>query len=231
MPRPNTNFEPKKEALARLAFDLFMQQGYEGTTITQIMKAAGITKAGMYHYFASKEDILDAAIEYGVTQDIKITRESMSGLCVEEKMLFFIRGATVPNEFMQKLFRLKQLNPNSYAAYRIRERLVHAYIPLLEDILVEGSAGNVYKVAHPHQTAEFMVLCSKALVEQNVLPAASASEATQRAQVFLQLMQQWLCPAPAHAKEITDLFENMLTEMHAQGSSPHVAKEALNGCQ
>ena len=217
MARPNKNFGPKKEALTRLAFDLFIEQGYENTTITQIMKAAGITKAGMYHYFSSKEDILDAAIDYGVSRDIEKIQKDMRLLkSVEERMLLFIQGNVIPNEFMQKLLQLKQHNQDSYAAYRIRERLIHANIPIMASILEEGIEQGVYRTQFPHQTAEFVVLCAKALVEPNILPMANHDDLKLRVQVYLQLMDKWLNPNPEHMKEIVALFEKILSEVHKQ---------------
>ncbi|MGL6197508.1 MAG: TetR/AcrR family transcriptional regulator [Lachnospiraceae bacterium] len=218
MARPNKNYEPKKEALAKLAFDLFIEHGYESTTITHIMRAAGLTKAGMYHYFSSKEEILDAAIDYGITQDIEEIRRNMDELSVEEKMLFFIRGNAVPNEFLQKLFQLKQHNQNFYAAYRIRECLVHAYIPIMEGILIEGTQKGVYRTQYPRQTAEFVVLCSKALAEPNMLPSVNNDDLKLRIHVFLQLMSIWLNPNPEHAKQITALFEKILSEIHGDNA-------------
>ncbi len=210
MPRPNTNFEPKKEALTKLAFDLFIEQGYETPTITGIMKAAGITKAAMYHYFSSKEDILDAAIEYGISRDIEQTKADMALLTSEDKMLLFIQGEAVPNEFMRKLLMLKEHNYNSYAAYRIRERLIHAYIPLMEDILNEGTALGLYITEYPRQTAELLVLYGKALAEPNILPATDINGMQLRVQVFLQLMEGWLKPPAEHVRKITALFERLL---------------------
>ncbi len=210
MPRPNKNFEPKKEALTKLAFDLFIQQGYETTTITDIMKAAGITKAAMYHYFSSKEDILDAAIEYGISRDIEKTKADMALLNIEDKLLLFIQGEAVPNEFMLKLFRLKEHNYNSFTAYRIRERLIHAYIPLMKTILLEGISQGLYSTEFPQQTAELLVLYGKALAEPNILPATDMEGLKLRAQVFLRLMEGWLKPPAEHVRKITALFERML---------------------
>ncbi len=217
MPRPNKNFEPKKEALAKLAFDLFIEQGYENTTITQIMKAAGITKAGMYHYFSSKEDILDAAINYGASRDAEKMREDMSLLRAEEKMIFLIKGNNVQNVFLQKLTQLKRHNQDSYAAYRIRERLVHVYIPIMEDVLREGIEQGVYKTQYPRQTAEILVLCSRALVESNFLPAASAEDMQLRLKTFFLMMKQWLNPGPQHAEEIMALIDSIVNRIHVTG--------------
>jgi len=216
MARPKKNFEPKKEALTRLAFDMFIEHGYEDTTITHIMKTAGLTKAGMYHYFSSKEEILDAAIDYGISLDIEKTLEDMDGLDVKDKMLLFIQGNTVQNEFFRKTLQIKQNNRNSFAAYRIRERLIHAYIPIMEGILKEGNKTGVYRTEHPRQTAEFAVLFAKALVEPNILPVANNEDLKLRTHMFFQLMHGLLNTSSEHEAEIAILIENMLSAMQME---------------
>lgn len=37
---------------------LFSEKGYQECTLADVSKAAGITKAGIYHYFTTKEDLL-----------------------------------------------------------------------------------------------------------------------------------------------------------------------------
>jgi AcrR family transcriptional regulator len=40
------------------AVELFAQQGYDGTSVTQVITRAGVAKGGFYHHFASKEALL-----------------------------------------------------------------------------------------------------------------------------------------------------------------------------
>ena len=40
------------------AVELFATHGYAGTSVQQIVEAAGVTKGAMYHYFESKDDLL-----------------------------------------------------------------------------------------------------------------------------------------------------------------------------
>lgn len=44
--------------ITRAAVELFATQGYVTTSVQQIVEAAGVTKGAMYHYFASKDDLL-----------------------------------------------------------------------------------------------------------------------------------------------------------------------------
>lgn len=40
------------------AVDLFAEQGYDGTSVSQVLARAGVAKGGFYHHFASKEELL-----------------------------------------------------------------------------------------------------------------------------------------------------------------------------
>ncbi len=51
------------------AVELFARQGYDGTSVAQVVAQAGVAKGGFYHHFASKEDLL-----YEVYGDL-ITRQ------------------------------------------------------------------------------------------------------------------------------------------------------------
>jgi len=47
-----------KNKIIEVAFELMQQQGYEGTTVEEIIKYANISVGTFYHYFKSKADIL-----------------------------------------------------------------------------------------------------------------------------------------------------------------------------
>ncbi len=48
------------EALIRAATVLFAKQGYDATSVNDIVEAAQVTKGALYYYFAAKEDVLFA---------------------------------------------------------------------------------------------------------------------------------------------------------------------------
>lgn len=50
--------EPVRQRLLSAATRLFAEQGFESTSVQEIVVAAGVTKGAMYHYFDSKDDLL-----------------------------------------------------------------------------------------------------------------------------------------------------------------------------
>ena len=47
-----------KEKIIEAAWELFMEQGYEQTTLQEILDRAGTSKGAFYHHFRAKEDLL-----------------------------------------------------------------------------------------------------------------------------------------------------------------------------
>src|ERR1700681_3526048 len=49
-----------RERLARMAMALFLNRGFEATTLEHIPAAANISRPSFFHYFDSKEDVVFA---------------------------------------------------------------------------------------------------------------------------------------------------------------------------
>ncbi|MFG2829383.1 TetR/AcrR family transcriptional regulator [Streptomyces sp. NPDC048434] len=54
----NGGAKPVAQRLLATATRLFAEQGYDRTSVQEIVDAAGVTKGALYHYFGSKEDLL-----------------------------------------------------------------------------------------------------------------------------------------------------------------------------
>ena len=70
------NSELLKNKIIRISRRLFLEQGYENTTVRQILKKAGLSAGSLYHLFKNKEEILlfglhDALIEISSLTDSK----------------------------------------------------------------------------------------------------------------------------------------------------------------
>src|SRR5215472_4596536 len=57
------NGRDTRSRLRELALELFAEQGYEKTSLREIAERLGVTKAALYYYFRSKEDIVRSLVE------------------------------------------------------------------------------------------------------------------------------------------------------------------------
>ena len=58
--------EQKRREIVQAACELFEQQGYDRTSMSQISERVGGSKATLYGYFSSKEELLRAVLDYDV---------------------------------------------------------------------------------------------------------------------------------------------------------------------
>ena len=49
---------PMRDALVAAAFRLFLERGYEQTTVDDIVALAGVGRRSFFRYFPSKEDVV-----------------------------------------------------------------------------------------------------------------------------------------------------------------------------
>lgn len=71
------NKAAKKAVFIDVAQRLFLQNGFELTSIEEVVKEAGITKRTLYQYFTSKEDLFFAVTLRGVRQLLAAYEEAM----------------------------------------------------------------------------------------------------------------------------------------------------------
>ncbi len=58
-----TKGEKTRADIVKSAKKLFYEHGYEGTSFSDIVNAAGVHRGNIYHYFKTKDEILKAAID------------------------------------------------------------------------------------------------------------------------------------------------------------------------
>jgi AcrR family transcriptional regulator len=73
-----SNKEKKKALFIAAAEGLFLQKGFEGTSIDEVAKEAGHTKRTLYQYFTGKEDLFYAIALKGARQLFSAFEDAMS---------------------------------------------------------------------------------------------------------------------------------------------------------
>jgi len=76
--RPDRTREDKTAEIVAIAQRLFLEQGYDGTTIAAIAREAGIATNVVHWYFATKDDLFVAALEALQSEDLEEADERLS---------------------------------------------------------------------------------------------------------------------------------------------------------
>ena len=76
--RPDRTREDKAAEIVAISQRLFLEQGYDGTTIAAIAREAGIATNVVHWYFATKDDLFVAALDSLQSEDLEQAKERLS---------------------------------------------------------------------------------------------------------------------------------------------------------
>jgi AcrR family transcriptional regulator len=102
-----------RERLTRAAMALFLERGFEATTLDAIAEAADVSRRSFFHYFASKEDVVfawqdDSSQAFLAAVAARPASESM--LAAAENAVYDMVSLIDPAEALA-MAKLKQDNP------------------------------------------------------------------------------------------------------------------------
>lgn len=78
-----------QETVLRRAVELFIEQGYDGTSMGDLAKALGLTKSAIYHHVPSKSHLLSQALDEaldGLTAALEEAEEPAAGGTAYERL-------------------------------------------------------------------------------------------------------------------------------------------------
>ncbi|WP_454616449.1 TetR family transcriptional regulator [Bradyrhizobium cenepequi] len=111
-----------REKLTQAAMALFLERGFEATTLDDIVAAADISRRTFFHYFASKEDVVFAWQEEASAALIAAVAARPAGesvLAAAENAIIAMAGQLDPGQ-VAALARLKRDNPALQARDQVK---------------------------------------------------------------------------------------------------------------
>ncbi|QEW03403.1 TetR/AcrR family transcriptional regulator [Microbacterium lushaniae] len=82
MPAEGRSGRPRassREILAEAACELFLEQGYDATSVSDITTRAGVSRSSFFNYFATKGDVLWAALDERILALTRRLRDQPAG--------------------------------------------------------------------------------------------------------------------------------------------------------
>ena len=147
MPR-NKYPEQTVQKIMDTSLRLFLEKGYEQTTILDIVDGlGGLTRGAFYHHFKSKEEVLDAIGEKMFYEVIPIKAifadQSMNGLeKIRAVFMSTLTGLSEPGEYRQFQRQNVDLLANPrFLAGQIKASIETAleFVPAIEEGMIDGS--------------------------------------------------------------------------------------------
>lgn len=194
----------RKAEIINTARNLFNTKDYEKTTMQDVMEALDIAKGTIYHYFKSKEDLLEAVIEDIVDRVVgqiqSIMKESKGNAL--QKMKLLIQAGNVSQENKNIVEHL-----HKSSNYAMHSRLLAAttikLAPIYAELIEQGCKEGIFKTSAPLECAEFILSGVQFLTDVGIYPWTK-QDLNRRIKAFPKLLEQLLQAKPGSFKFIEE---------------------------
>ena len=160
--------EQRKQELLKIAYRMFIEKGYDNTSIDEIIAEAGIAKGTYYYYFPSKEDTLEAVIDMMIDDEVAKAKEVVaSPMSIPKKLAAFIYSLR-PGQEEQNIAKVVESNENIILHEKLNKRLITEATPLLSEIVREGIGTGVFDCEQVEERVKMiLILCSRLFDEED----------------------------------------------------------------
>ncbi|MCP1315323.1 MULTISPECIES: TetR/AcrR family transcriptional regulator [unclassified Halomonas] len=140
------NGSARRKKLTRLAASLFVQQGYDRTTVRMLAKEMGIKSGSLFHHFKDKQEILAAVIEEGTQNALAVARAALARCeATPQARLTAMARAHLDTLFTDRnahvvaLFEWRRLDTATSAHLRhLRDAYEALWVQVIDDALAAG---------------------------------------------------------------------------------------------
>ena len=149
------------QKILEVSAKLFHEQGYEKTSIQDILNELKMSKGAIYHHFKSKKEILDAIQEEGGNQRLNLLRqlvkETKTGNAKEKLTTVFLKFLELGDfsQINKELLSVHMEDPRMiFSEMQAEMNAANLFVDLFEEGIHDGSI----KTEHPIELAEVVIM-------------------------------------------------------------------------
>lgn len=195
MPRLSRAAAQEREArIVDLAEKLFIKNGYDNTTVDQIVTEMSLAKGTYYYHFDSKEDLLIAVSD----KLIQNTSNKLVAVYEQKDRDIIWRIRNVLKTYHDDFYRNQDIWRHVYhwrnaALYsRVAHICTKRFTPILEDLLAEAKKAGKLQIPHPHETAESLLVLFD-LTSKQLCAKTGHARRVRIFETFRYLLERILC--------------------------------------
>ena len=204
-----------KNKILNAASMLFLEKGYEETTMQDIMESSGVSKGAIYHYFVSKQEIISFMIKDAQkhinTRFLEIADDN--SLSVEEKIKAVITYF-MENREQNILIANKWVDKVPYALVDTIRNANNYIAPQIAKIIKQGTQNGNFQCNYPDELAEVLIQLFDVWLDP-VITDRTLVETVSRLKFIFHLLD--CIGVPLFSKEnitvILSLFEKTRTDI------------------
>jgi len=188
----NKHPEETVNRILTTAFRLFMEKGYEHTSVQEIIdNLGGLSKGAIYHHFKSKEDILVAVSDRMTAESNRMLARirDRCDLNGKEKLKTIFK-ASINRPVQNDIFTVA---PDFHNNPKLLFSLLHDTIDnvapdYILPIIEQGIADGTIETEYPEQLAELILLAANVWMNPMIFDS-TVEESCRKFMVFSQMLQ------------------------------------------
>ena len=188
----NKHPEETVNLILDVAFRQFMEQGYEHTSIQDIIDhLGGLSKGAIYHHFKSKEDILVAVTERMTQESNRMLARirDCTGLSGRDKLKMIFKES-ISRPVQNDIFTVApDFHNNPKLLFSLLHDTIEEAAPnYIEPIIEQGIADGSIKTDYPKQLAELILLAANVLMNPMIF-GSTEEESCKKFLIFDQMLK------------------------------------------
>lgn len=179
----------RKREIISAAKELIETQGYSQTSVESIIKHAGIAKGTFYHYFKTKQDILDAIVEQ-IAEELEDHFNSiieMSRLTAIQKLKLMLRGQEKKKIASKPVMAILHKLENRELQEKLNIKSVTIIAPLIAKVLTEGKMQGMFRHSPSVESVQIILAGSEFILSSGLFELSAPKK-----RAFLKSVQHLL---------------------------------------
>ena len=156
-----------KGKIIKAAWDLFYEQGYDDTTVEEIIERSGTSKGSFYHYFEGKDALFESLSYIFDDEYIRLQENMPEGQNAFDKLLYLNEKLFSMIENRIDIELLKRLYSTQLVTKGEKHLLdsKRVYYKLLKKIVTEGQEkGELREDMSVNEIVKLYAMCERALL-------------------------------------------------------------------
>ncbi len=199
--------EERKKEILITARGLFVQKGYDQTSINDILKIVDIAKGTFYYYFSSKEEVLQAIImdivNEGVARAEQVLKDSSIPLI--NRIVIAVMAQTPEFEGAQQLAEELHKVDNAKLEQLYRKTMLKKMTSVLEGAIKEAQEQGIIDTDFPIECVETILLMEHMMFDCDTFDWKE-EEYPIKAQAFLYNVERILGTKKGEFQVFMDMF-------------------------
>ena len=157
--------EQRKQELLKIAYDLFLSEGYENTSVDTIIEKAGIAKGTYYYYFESKEAMLEEVCMMMIDGETEKAMQIVNADIPIPQKIIGIISSFRPEQKEKTITDTLNSSENILMHDKVNKRIIEVVAPIFTKVAEQGIEEGVLSCDNVYERVRMLLIVSNSLFD------------------------------------------------------------------